>query len=1120
MNHMNREMYIPIILFALIAIPAIGQTADTALDSLNQHIPLDSAVKSNTDVFDSLLGAPVFGGSDTVHTDSARDSAYAGPAADTALDLSFDFGITRVNDFNFWPIVRYYKSLDKNELRLDIAASLFRHEYNRSFAGTHDHFFPFYWMSGIGKDYDARFFSLYYPSLVRYGTGRDNSLFYFSFLELAQYISAMSFMKSKDGLFTRNNLFFLLWSKNDRALMESYLVFFPLLWMFENKAGSSCTVFPLYSSGTYNDKKEEFKAITPLYWHFSSPSGSRRTLFPLWWDRETFFNNDTARSRLVLPVYWHDQDRDQNYRVLFPLFWYLRDEDYFSQTLLPLYSFGHATDSSAGHRVISPLFWHIYENNSTSTLLAPFWYRKKSIDSLDTTTTDFFTPCYWTKQSLTENNRAVIPFFWRFNNNERQSTTLLPFFSYGSAPHDSTSHLVLSPLFWHFAQSRGYSTAFFPLLWNRRLVQEKDTSSLFLIFPLYVSLLKNSDYMRIIFPLLWVYGDEQYRSWTIPPLLSYGSSPDRHQNHLILSPLLWNINRSEYSFSTLFPVWWHKTTRQEGDTLSTSFLLPLYWSRLGTNDTSRVFLPLLWIFNSKQYHSFTFAPFYSRNRSLVSTESIEMITPLFWRSTLDFERHVTLFPLWWHSVHWNSIDTTTTDFIVPSYWSKSNASTDNHVLFPVYWRLKDRAYESTTFFPLVSWGATPTGDTHHLMLSLLYWRFIDSFSIRNRIYPFWWQSTVWHGRDTTRTNVLFPLYLSLHNFRDHVHIGFPLFWSFYSSSYHSLTLLPIFSYGATPHHDETHFMAGTLFYRFYSPNGFSNTLFPIWWQKTRYYGKDTIKSHIIFPLYWSKHDKDERYRIFFPLYWDLHNRLYSSCTLAPLFSCGTSADRSTSHTVITPLFWNFAHAKNRKQFLIPLYHYSRSYDFKYSFNILLFLYRYNRLNTWKSNDFIWPIGNMTLDEQYRYFRLSPVIWYKKSPNSGYFSVQPFFYYGRDSFSNYFNIFWKLYEHQHTYAVMKSRRVFFNALFWNRYENGDFETRFLYEAYANIMKNGSKEKAVFPFYHSASKGDGERNISVFFGVYKYIRRRHPESNRFYQEDKIFWFIRLRSNYNKIKSLSSI
>jgi hypothetical protein len=133
----------------------------------------------------------------------------------------------------------------------------------------------------------------------------------------------------------------------------------------------------------------------------------------------------------------------------------------------------------------------------------------------------------------------------------------------------------------------------------------------------------------------------------------------------------------------------------------------------------------------------------------------------------------------------------------------------------------------------------------------------------------------------------------------------------------------------------------------------------------------------------------------------------------------------------------------------------------------------------------------------------------------YFSIQPFYYFSRYPESENYYIFWQLFTYKNEFNLVKSSSVLWKVLNYDRYNNGDREFRILYLLFARVNKDGNIERSVFPFYYYSLQSNGNKTLSVLFYFYNSIKRKIPDTNRFYQEERIFWFIRLRSNYKKLK-----
>jgi len=64
-------------------------------------------------------------------------------------------------------------------------------------------------------------------------------------------------------------------------------------------------------------------------------------------------------------------------------------------------------------------------------------------------------------------------------------------------------------------------------------------------------------------------------------------------------------------------------------------------------------------------------------------------------------------------------------------------------------------------------------------------------------------------------------------------------------------------------------------------------------------------------------------------------------------------------------------------------------------------------------------------------------------------------------------------------------------------------------------DGEKTNSLFPFYYSTKNDNGEKTNSYLFYFFNSHKRKIANSNQFYQEKRIFWFIRYLSNYKALK-----
>jgi hypothetical protein len=311
-------------------------------------------------------------------------------------------------------------------------------------------------------------------------------------------------------------------------------------------------------------------------------------------------------------------------------------------------------------------------------------------------------------------------------------------------------------------------------------------------------------------------------------------------------------------------------------------------------------------------------------------------------------------------------------------------------------------------------------------------------------------------------------------------------------------------------------MVTPFFWHYKNNKEIKNILFPLWIQKKTNYDGYSEKINYIFPLYWSKKDKNCNNKVLFPVIWRYKNQYHQSFTLFPIFSMGHRLDKTRHHLMITPLFWEIKNRNIHKVTLIPLFYYSaNSMENEKHFNILYFLARYKSWFGSKTFSFLWPICEYRKDSDLKYFRFAPVIWYKKAPESNYFSIQPLYFHSKDSTCSSYRFLWELFTYRNYFNYKTSRNVLWKAMIWDKYQNSDHEFRLLYFLYANVNKNGYFEKGIFPFYSSKKESNGNTSFSVFLSFYNSFKRQIPDSKEFYMEDKIFWFIRIRSNYKALE-----
>lgn len=1045
-------------------------------------------------------------------------------------DLKFDFGITRDKNINLWPVLKYQNEDFKRDLQ--IMFPIYRRQTDSVNQTLKSHFIPFYWNSKDSLVQDKRILSLYYPSLLRFKNDQRTQTKSFRFLELAPKINMLEFTKSQDGLFVKNNLLFFLWAKNDIQNQSSHLVCFPLYWSFAERNYRTNTFLPFYSYGKYNSLQSSYKAITPLYWNFKT---------------------DDRKTNLLFPIYYSYKDSVRNNKILAPLAWKFENERYKSFTLLPLFSKGVSPDLSKKHLVVSPLFWNMKSKAGSDLALLPVYYHKKRYYYNDTAKFTTIFPLYWSYRSKYENNKTIVPIYWSRQNPDYKSFTVFPIISKGASPDGKEKHLMLTPLFWSFKDPHTTNKIFFPLVWKNMEISYKDTSTSLAIVPFYW---KNKRYyrgnvyssktffpvywdekvnnkitsrtilpfywarnnnrakFRILFPVAWNFYNNDYHSFTFFPLFSRGKSVDSTKKHLMIAELYWDFQNQNGRDKVFFPLAYQRQRYYDDDTTRLTSVALLYWSYKSKEKTNRALAPLIWRIKNDKYKSFTFAPFYSGGMAMDSSYKYHMIASLFWEFERPESKTKMFLPIYYDKVNYYSNDTTSFKMLFPLYYWYRDNFVKNTVFAPFYWHFKNPEYESKTLLPFYSKGSATDSSRRYKMLGMLYWETKNKYVQEKFILP------VYYGRNevdeygVSKFRTVFPVYWSYKDYELDNKVIFPLIWKLKYPAYTSFTFFPFYSKGHSSNMEKKHFMLATLFWRFETPDSKSSTLFPVYWNFKRYYRNDTVKTTTVLPVYWSHKSNNRTENVLFPVYWRFKDESSGSTTILPFYSHG-QLESGLKYTAITPLFWNFKHENYQRSMLFPIYSNYSNINGDKKNNLLLFLVRHKKEGTRNSFNLLWPICERTTDVDYSYFRFAPIIWNKKTKDSRFFSIQPFYTYTRDTDSENHYIFWQLYTTTNQFGYKKSRRFLWRVFYKDTYQNNDFETRFLYLVYANVNKDGKKEKSLFPLFHKTEDLKGNRSFSLLFYFYNSFQRRIGDSNDFYKEEKIFWFLRLRSNYRQLK-----
>jgi len=590
-----------------------------------------------------------------------------------------------------------------------------------------------------------------------------------------------------------------------------------------------------------------------------------------------------------------------------------------------------------------------------------------------------------------------------------------------------------------------------------------------------------------------------------------------------------------------------------------------------------VFFPFIWDYKTPNEKTFLFLPFYGQDKQGLNRRY--WITPFFWHRSNGINSHTTLFPILWHSRKGTGEFEERRTTLFPIFYSRKAEGIHNVTLFPFVFSLHNHKYHSFTLVPVFSIGHSTDSLSSHFSVGTLFWHFKSPGSITNDFFPIWWYGVSKEKDDKNRHNVFFPVWWSFDSWfpkktiatdsagvkndsivHTYSRVFFPLVFKSKGVNYQSFTLFPIFSEGHNKDYSRRHIGVTALFWHSVTPNrtfttfipvwwqGASHSeqkladyrssyhvLFPLWWEGSSWYHKFnqfsnpydyqvTSKHKILFPIWWSL--SSERTvkgqptstwystKVLFPFYWNLKSNDQSSLTILPLFSKGQTTDSLHKHWLITPFTGVVTSRDSRSFWIFPFYHRYTGKD-RQEKDILLLVYHKETNPDFVSYGVLWPFFEYIRYHDGSEFHFFPFLWFQNTPKTKVSSILPFYLYRKDSAGQALHILWPLYTHKVVYDTLVAHYFLWRALSIEKYKNGDASTRFLYLVYAHVHKDGDTENSLFPFYYRSTDSDGSYYHSLLLSFYNYRKQKIENTPYYYQEQRIFWLIRLRSNYKSLK-----
>lgn len=894
-------------------------------------------------------------------------------------------------------------------------------------------------------------------------------------------------------------VFYKTWNK------EKSLTVFPFYYKKANAYGTSDKyIFPVYYA--VKDNNSSFKSLLPLYFYNKNQQAKFHLLLPVWYHKKRYFGNDTIKTNLIIPVYYSYKSKPEK-----------------TFALLPFY-FKNETNNNSKTLGITPLYWahNSYDkslkiNRDYKTLFPVWWYKNILVDSLPYLKSNTVFPVWFSKTKQQYRHRVLFPVVWQYQDADYKNLTVFPFYQNYALSNKSYQLSAYSPFVWRVKGDSLSKYFIFPFVWSDKHVRKNDTIDNTVIFPFYWHYKNNRQNNTTLFPVYWKYKNEARKSVTVLPLVHFEQTgyDSNATKQLSVLPLFYKTWSSSLNRTTLFPIYFSKKTSDEKNTV----VFPLWWSTKDNYYSSSLLIPFY--YRNKEYNGLTTtavtplfwhltAPGYSRN----------VLFPVWFSGTDSSKTYKCLFPLYYREKLQEGITITG---ITPLCWNTHSPDRRSHVLFPIWWSSTDSFQRSRTLFPLFHYQSSY--DNAHKLIGItpLYWYYKDGSYSSKTLFPLWFNKKD-TGKYAYRSNLILPLVYSYRSENKSTLHVYPLVYAYRTPAKKSFLFIPVY------YHDTRFNKTSTQRRTMLTPLVWINKdssrtqlnrfrVLPLFWHKSLQEKNYTKTSNTFFPLYFDVVKRYDNYsteskHVLFPIVWSFVNNNSKSFTLFPVYHF--NKDAVSQNLAITPLFWSIKNLKKEQHFLWPLYNYNRLKDNTNTrFNIAYLLYRYQKTDKVKSWSFLWPLVQRIKGNNYSYFHAAPLVWYKKSDSMNYFSVQPLFFSQRTNVSKRFQLLWQLYSYRNTFNVKTTNSFLWRTFYKDKYVNGDYETRLLYKLYANVKKDSSTEKGLFPLYNIQQSKNGDYYKAYCLNIYQKTKTQIPNTSYYYMEEKIFWYIRLRSNFNYLK-----
>ncbi|HET6282830.1 MAG TPA: EB domain-containing protein [Polyangia bacterium] len=434
----------------------------------------------------------------------------------------------------------------------------------------------------------------------------------------------------------------------------------------------------------YRDANFAARALLPAHVDVTRlATGERTRMFGPWFQIDA----PQHKSRVLFPLYGTYQDQHETDTYVFPSYFRRRGNDgYEVDALLPLY--WHSSYPGGGTTVVASWYrqrapgvyntglaplWMYAKNQQRSVTIVPpaLLYRRR--DFVADTTRLWAGPVYHSRDQAAKHRTVVFPLWWSGHEQESSHALLLPFYWHFANSRLERSTTVAGPLFW-MTRGQDQTRGLVPLFWySRNSAQESGSTAVFPFF--YRNYRKDGS---AFYTLLAGYSSGRSSSlWYVGPVLSKDSEESRFR---MLFPLWFHHLNKPLETKTLVipPLLTYSRSNPEG---ALTTVLGLFWHRRDIASSTSVGFPLYYDFHDfHQTRTTVVLPLLLRHQR-DSDGSVFWLAPLFYRHSTPTDVTMVGFPLLWHFQ--SGKDKTTVLFPFYAHWRRSTHAAT--YIFPTYY---------------------------------------------------------------------------------------------------------------------------------------------------------------------------------------------------------------------------------------------------------------------------------------------------------------------------------------------------------------------------------------------------------------------------------------------------